>query len=117
MKKTFKKLDNIVVKALTNACETAKDWDCGFEWLTHTADYDNFPASLMITCVFSLDEETERIVTDGTEIKLYQLIKTELLNAGIKVKDVARQVRLDSEERCLREDNGDWNVRINRRYH
>ena len=114
MKKTIKKLDNNVVKALTMACETIKEWDTGFEWLTHTAKYDNFPGSLLVTCVFSLDAEAERAAEQGCDKKIRQLIQSHLLKAGIKVKDIRRHVRLDSEESCLREDGGDWPARLAR---
>ena len=112
MNKTTKKLDNNVVTALTLACETAKQWHIGFEWLTHTARYNHFPGSLMITCVFHDDEQVERAVAAGTDKKLRQLIQGHLLRAGIKVKDIRRHVRLDSEQRCIEQHHGDWQARI-----
>lgn len=112
MKKTIKKLDNNVVKALTLACEVAKDWNIGFEWLTHTARYDQFPGSLMVTCVFSRDEDVQRLSEQDTDKQLRKLIQGQLLKAGIKVKDIRRHVCFDSEESCLREHNGDWQKRL-----
>ncbi|MGK0307021.1 MAG: hypothetical protein ACI8UG_002783, partial [Gammaproteobacteria bacterium] len=47
MNKTVKKLDNNVIKALTIVCENAKQDIVGFEWLTHSANYANFPGSLV----------------------------------------------------------------------
>ena len=114
MNKTTKKLDNNVVKALTLACEEVKQWQIGFEWLTHTARYNHFPGSLMITCVFANDEQVERTVADGLDKQMRQLLQGKLLKAGIKVKDIRRHVRLDSEQSCERQDHGDWQVRIAR---
>ncbi|MFT5282050.1 MAG: hypothetical protein ACI94Z_000877, partial [Yoonia sp.] len=45
MNKTVKKLEGNLVRALTSACEQAKVEVSGFEWLTHTTDYSNFPNS------------------------------------------------------------------------
>lgn len=114
MKKTVKKLDNNVVKALTLACETAKDWDIGFEWLTHSARYDHFPGSLMVTCVFNIDAEVSQAEQQGDEKRMRQLIQQQLLKAGIRLKDSRHHVRFDSEESCLREDNGNWQQRLTR---
>ncbi|QJR82624.1 Fis family transcriptional regulator [Alteromonas pelagimontana] len=114
MNKTIKKLDNNVVKALTQACETAKQWDIGFEWLTHTARYNHFPGSLMVTCVFSSENEIQIVTDQGIDKKLRQLIQGQLLKAGIRLQDIRRHVRLDSEERCVSQDNGDWKTRLSR---
>ncbi|GGF62350.1 Fis family transcriptional regulator [Alteromonas lipolytica] len=112
MKKTIKKLDNNVVKALTLACETAKDWDIGFVWLTHTARYEHFPGSLMVTCVFSTDNDVLQLTESEHDKKLRQLIQSHLLKVGIKVKDIRRHVCFDSEESCEREHQGDWDKRL-----
>lgn len=52
MRKTDKKTDNAIIRALTEVCEHAKDEHAGFEWLTHEADYRRFPQSLNVTLVF-----------------------------------------------------------------
>lgn len=114
MKKTVKKLDNNVVRALTIACESAKTWQAGFIWLTHTARYDAFPGTLMVTCVFELDIEVQQAKDNELDKRLRTLIQQQLLKVGVKVKDIRRHVRLDSEESCLREDNGDWSRRLAR---
>lgn len=114
MNKTIKKLDNNVIKALTVACETAKTWNIGFEWLTHTAKYNHFPGSLMVTCVFNTDEEVAAAQQNGHDTRLRQLIQQQLLKAGIKLKDSRHHVRYDSEERCAQEDAGHWQHRLQR---
>lgn len=112
MNKTIKKLDNNVVKALTLACETAKLWDIGFVWLTHTARYEHFPGSLMITCVFNSDSDIHALTDYENDKKLRQLIQKQLLKVGVKVQDIRRHVCFDSEESCLREQQGDWQKRL-----
>ncbi len=114
MKKTVKKLDNNVIKALTIVCEVAKQWEIGFEWLTHTARYEHFPASLMITCVFDTDAHMQTAIEQEKDKMLRQLIRTELLKIGVRLKDIRRHVRLDNEENCQQQDQGDWQARLNR---
>lgn len=112
MKKTIKKLDNNVVKALTQACETAKNWDIGFAWLTHTARYEQFPGSLMVTCVFEQDHAVQHLAVSEQDLKLRRLIQSELLKVGVRVKDIRRHVCFDSEESCARDHDGDWQKRL-----
>lgn len=53
MRKTDKKLERDIIRALTDVCEAAKTTHSGFEWLTHTVDYTKFPESLRVTLVFN----------------------------------------------------------------
>ena len=112
MKKTVKKLDNNVIKALTKACETGKENITGFEWLTHTANYDNFPGSLAITCVFDNNQSLNNAHVKEEDIYLRKLIHNNLLKAGILLKDVRKHVRFDSEENCESEHEGNWEKRL-----
>ncbi|MBU3003371.1 Fis family transcriptional regulator [Paraglaciecola arctica] len=112
MNKTVKKLDNNVVKALTIVCETAKDQIVGFEWLTHSADYSNFPSSLVITCVLDNVLSLELMLASQQDQELRKHIQKQLLKAGFLLKDVRRHVFFDTEEACLLEHNGDWKRRL-----
>jgi hypothetical protein len=112
MNKTVKKLDNNVVKALTIACEIAKQEIIGFEWLTHSANYSNFPGSLMITCVLDKPQSLDVMLVNEQDIELRKQIQKQLLKAGILLKDVRRHVFFDTEEACLMEHNGDWKRRL-----
>ena len=49
LNKTTQKIDNNVCKALTIACEDFLHEIDGFKWLTHRANYTNFPSSLVVT--------------------------------------------------------------------
>lgn len=112
MNKTVKKLDQNVIKALTIVCENAKLQVDGFEWLTHTANYANFPASLLITCVFDTSQSLETAKLNQQDQILRRLIQTQLLKAGVLLKDVRRHVLYDSEEACGLEHNGNWKKRL-----
>ncbi|WP_416307260.1 Fis family transcriptional regulator [Neptunicella sp. SCSIO 80796] len=113
MKKTVKKLDNNVIKALTLACETAKDKVPGFSWLTHTASYDRFPGSLMVTCVFDTDEQLKQACEQEHDRYIRKLIQGHLLKVGVVLKDVRQHVFFDTEQQCELQHGGDWDTRIN----
>lgn len=112
MNKTVKKLDNNVVKALTIVCEHAKQEIVGFEWLTHSANYANFPGSLVITCVLDNQQSLDNMLAQQQEHGLRKQIHKQLLKAGILLKDVSRHVFFDTEEGCLLQHNGDWKRRL-----
>ena len=83
--KTEKKIDNNVRLALTSACEQFLEDVPGFQWLTHQANYTNFPATLLITCVFDTQENPEQ-VDAGASVHLAEqvadLLRTESLEAS-----------------------------------
>jgi hypothetical protein len=111
--KTVKKLDNNVIKALTIACETAKQKVVGFEWLTHTASYDRFPGSLIVTCVFDSKNSYAEAVSNELDVFLRKLIQSQLLKIGVVLKNPKQHVFFDNEEDCLDQHNGDWERRLN----
>jgi hypothetical protein len=98
LKKTIKKLDNNVCKALTQVCEYAKHEIEGFEWLTHTADYANFPHSLLVTCVFDTNKHLNNAVIAQNDVFLIKHIQQSLLKQGIVLKKAKSNVRFDTEE-------------------
>lgn len=112
MNKTVKKIDNNVIKALTLVCEQAKQQVAGFEWLTHSADYANFPSSLVITCVFDTEQSLHHMQKKQQDLWFQKSIHSQLLKAGILLKDARRNVFFDSEEACLLAHNGDWKRRL-----
>lgn len=102
-------MDKALVKALTEVCDIAlKDYD-GFEWVTHSVNYNNFPESLSVVCVFDTNEQLERTDLGG----IYTLINEKLLSIGIKLNDIRRHVDFDTEENCAVENNGNWKERFN----
>ncbi|BFM14636.1 hypothetical protein R50073_08190 [Maricurvus nonylphenolicus] len=106
--KTEKKIDSNICRALNNVCEQTLDDTPGFQWLTHQANYTNFPASLLVTCVF----DTEASLSAVDKNKLQARIQSALLKIGVKFKTVGKQVVLDSEEACERDNNGSWDDRL-----
>ena len=110
--KTQKKIDNSVRIALTACCDEALKDIPGFQWLTHQADYANFPASLFITCVFDKQSEQQAAQENGQAFAFQKLIQSRLLKIGITFKKLDAQIMFDSEEACTLDHNGDWPKRL-----
>lgn len=87
MKKSDKKLENNLLKALTEICEQALDDIEGFKWLTHQVSYNNFPASLQISCHFQAEHDESTPQTTGADKQLCRLIKDKLAQYSIAIKD------------------------------
>jgi hypothetical protein len=112
MKKTIKKLDNQVVKALTKACEQLKEQYSDFEWLTHSADFSNFPGSLMVYCIFTTEAAWQNCKQEGGDAVFAKVIHGELLRVGVLLKTPKRHVLFDSEQACTAQSNGNWKLRL-----
>jgi len=112
MTKTEKKIDNNLRKVLTDVCEDAKDEFQGFQWLTHSVNYANFPASLKLTCVFETNADIAQLTALKQEQRLYGLLIQVLSTIDVKLKNISKQVKLDSEENCIRDNAGNWAKRL-----
>lgn len=108
MRKTDKKTDNLLRAALTDACEIALEKYKAFKWLTHFVNYQNFPISLSIVCVFDTHENISTANCEG----LIFIIKNALSSSNINIKDIHQHISFDSEEACEKENNGKWNERF-----
>lgn len=98
MKLRSKNLERLVIKALTAVCEQAKLDVEGFEWVTHTACYDNFPASLHIICVFSTRATQRKALLSGDLTRLISEIDEQLFGFGISLKHPSKHISFDTEE-------------------
>ena len=110
--KTEKKIDNNIRLALTDACEQFLQDIAGFQWLTHQANYSNFPASLLICCVFDTDESQQQAFANGHSHTMQKLIQSKLLKIGVKLKSLPQQITFDSEQACSQQHNCDWAARL-----
>ncbi|GAA5316217.1 MAG: hypothetical protein AseanaTS_14220 [Candidatus Pelagadaptatus aseana] len=110
--KTQKKIDNNIIRVLNQVCDQSLEDVAGFQWLTHQANYTNFPASLLITCVFDTEANRVHQIEAGGCKVLLQRIQSGLLKVGVKFKSLPQQVLFDSEEACEQQHEGDWSVRL-----
>lgn len=112
LSKTNKKIDNNICKALTQVCETALHEIDGFKWLTHTVNYTQFPGSLMVSCIFESQQSQQNASDRQLDINLQKLMQKQLFKVGVVLKDPRQNLRLDNEESCQTENNGDWPARL-----
>lgn len=112
LSKTNQKIDNNICKALTIACESSLHTVSGFVWLTHRVNYTNFPASLIITCVFNNQNDIKLMQAQQQDKLLCTTIQQQLLKVGVVMKNITKQVRFDSEEACLVQHHGEWHKRL-----
>ena len=80
----------------------------GFKWLTHFANYDNFPGSLSVVCIYDTNEQLKK--ADVSELLI--IINEKLLSIDKDIGDIRRQVSFDTEENCHNENDGNWNERF-----
>lgn len=112
MRKSDKKLDNDIRKQLTEVCEQKLKTIDGFEWLTHTVNYSNFPASLRIFCVFDTNVQLQAFAASADKDKITEAITKALSSLKIKLPPRNKLVNFDSEENCQREHRGNWQARL-----
>jgi hypothetical protein len=112
MKKTDKKIEKALRQALTDVCEIALEQVAGFRWLTHVVNYNRFPDSLLIVCVFQADSELSSALVAHQDDFLRSLIREKLSGTGIYIKDIAQHVKFDTEQACERDHDGKWQERI-----
>ena len=93
MKKSDKKIENAIRESLTEVCEVAlKDIDG-----THLVNFNHFPKSLSVVCVFGSDEAIARVLSDDNGEYMYLLIKERLGAVNIHIKDIHKQVSFTTE--------------------
>ena len=118
MKKTHKKIDNALRQSLTNVCDEALEKVVGFKWLTHITDYDDFPRSLKVICIFDSNQNQTLAEAQHKHDYMCDLINRALLKDNIKLPNVKGQVSFASEQRCDREERcdsqhaGNWAQRL-----
>ncbi|NVJ59606.1 MAG: Fis family transcriptional regulator [Gammaproteobacteria bacterium] len=108
MKKTHKKIEKALVQQLTAACETLLDSSKGFCWLTHHVNFNTFPDSLRVICVYESDDDINQINISQVQ----QIIAENLESIDIRLKNRNRQILFESEENCTRVSDGIWRLHI-----
>ncbi|REG84363.1 Fis family transcriptional regulator [Marinomonas pollencensis] len=114
MKKTDKKRENALREALTKVCDQMLGEVAGFVWLTHLVDFNRFPQSVKIVCVFERDENLEKALAEGQDARFYQAIDEQFKLANVGIKNSRPYVSFDTEEACERCQQGNWNQRFKR---
>jgi len=112
MRKTDKKTDNELRLVLTDVCEQALKDIAGFQWLTHLVNYDDYPNSLKIVCVFDTKENLNNYLQSDDNQALVSLIQSEFKTMNIKLKRMVDHISYDTEENCNQQHDGNWALRL-----
>ncbi|MFC3094229.1 Fis family transcriptional regulator [Alteromonas sediminis] len=112
MRKSDKKTDNAIRLSLTQVCELALKDIPGFRWLTHTVNYDHFPQSLCVICVFDTDEHLQEYLRSDNKQTLQSSIARALNDIGVSLKNPKKHILFDTEEDCNRQHQGNWRKRL-----
>jgi hypothetical protein len=112
MRKSDKKIENQLIITLTDLCDTALKNLTGFEWLTHLVNYNNFPASLKIICVFDTNDNLSNFTNSQSCHELGILIQKKLFEIDVNLTNISKQIAYDTEENCLKSHNGEWADRL-----
>ncbi len=112
MRKTDKKIDKQIRVVLTDVCESALKEFIGFQWLTHLANYTNFPRSLRVVCVFDTNYNLNDFVANKSNQELGALIQEKLFDIDVNIKNIADHISYDSQENCDKNHNGKWADRL-----
>lgn len=112
MRKSDKKLDKQLRITLTQACELALKEFEGFEWLTHVVNYDNFPKSLKVICVFETNEHLARFEDSMLKSSFISIINKQLLDIDLTLKNINKHIIFDTEEKCQLQHRGNWAQRL-----
>ncbi|KFA96470.1 hypothetical protein [Vibrio sp. ER1A] len=95
MRKSDKKVENLIRDVLTEVCEgTLKSYD-GFLWVTHTVKFNSFPQSLKIVCVFETNQDRANFLMGEGQQHVSTIIQTAFSKVGVQLKNVSKQISYD----------------------
>ncbi|MCY9851027.1 Fis family transcriptional regulator [Vibrio mediterranei] len=95
MRKSDKKVENLIRDVLTEVCEgTLKSYD-GFLWVTHTVKFNSFPQSLKIVCVFETNQDRANFLMGEGQQYVSTTIQKAFSKVGVQLKNVSKQISYD----------------------
>jgi hypothetical protein len=93
MSKICQRLNKKLLAVLVQINEEAKQLD-GFSHLSHTVQFDYFPASLLVNCHFIEVEQLRVALSSHAESELQKQLHKLLLKKGIVLKDPKMNLKL-----------------------
>ncbi|GFD75720.1 hypothetical protein KUL113_51400 [Tenacibaculum sp. KUL113] len=96
-----------LIAVLTDVCETAKQGENGFVWLTHTGHW----RTPQVVAVFTTEHDRKKALSSGWDTWFINQVNIALDS----VKSVARVIDFESEEACNKSSNGDWEQYLSKR--
>ncbi|EOZ5529523.1 Fis family transcriptional regulator [Vibrio metschnikovii] len=99
MRKSDKKVENLIREVLTEVCEsTLKAYD-GFLWVTHTVKYTSFPQSLAIVCVFETNQHKANFLLGEGRQHVSTTIQKAFNQVGVQLKNADKQISYDIQQK------------------
>ncbi len=96
MRKSDKKIDNLIREVLTEICEgTLKNYD-GFLWVTHTVKFPSFPQSLHIICVFESNQDRANFLMSDGQQHVSTTIQKAFHQVGVQLKNANKQISYET---------------------
>ena len=94
MRKSDRKIDQQICQILTELCESEFKKIEGFQWVTHTVDYDRWPKSLQVTLMFDNHEHLVQTTksTQKEHVKLMTQQALKRINIAIKPHQIDFQL-------------------------
>ncbi|ASI88681.1 Fis family transcriptional regulator [Vibrio mediterranei] len=97
MRKSDKKVENLIRDVLTEVCEgTLKSYD-GFLWVTHTVKFNSFPQSLKIVCVFETNQDRANFLMGEGHQHVSTTIYEAFGKVGVQLKNISKQIGYDTK--------------------
>ena len=98
MRKSDKKVDNLIRDVLTEVCEdTLKGYD-GFLWVAHTVEFSSFPQSLEIVCVFETNQDRANFLVGEGQQHVSTTIQKTFHKMGVQLKNAGKQISYDTQQ-------------------
>ncbi|EIL2906670.1 Fis family transcriptional regulator [Vibrio alginolyticus] len=100
MRKSDKKVENLIREVLTEVCEDKLKGYDGFLWVTHTVKFSSFPQSLEIVCVFETKQDRANFFEGEGRQHVSTTIQKAFNKAGVQLKNVSKQISYDTKQKC-----------------
>lgn len=111
-KKQIKKTEKQIIEQLTKVCHLALEQIDGFVWLTHKVDYSQLEKTLIVVCVFESQAQLAQAKLKQQQVSLKDWIIQHLQAINIHLSKADKQIKLDSEQACEEEHDGNWQARL-----
>ncbi len=99
MRKSDKKIENLIREVLTEVCEgTLKGYD-GFLWVTHTVKFSSFPQSLEIVCVFETNQDRANFLAGEGRQHVSITVQKAFNKVGVQLKNVSKQISYETQQK------------------
>ncbi|NVD07995.1 Fis family transcriptional regulator [Vibrio sp. JPW-9-11-11] len=98
MRKSDKKVENLIREVLTEVCEESLKGYDGFLWVTHTVKFSSFPQSLEIICVFESNQDRANFLAGEGQPHISDAVQKAFNKVGVKLKNTSKHIRYETQQ-------------------